>query len=80
MHVTKAEKEYELVETKETKEATMLELERLPNYNAELHQSSDFAMKNFDVRQTECDEEIEALNQAKSYSFRSQVRRVLGGC
>merc|ERR1712036_169884 len=63
---TKAKAEAELVETKEAKEATMLELEQLSNYNAELHQSCDFVMKNFDVRQTARDEEIEALKQAKA--------------
>jgi len=63
---TKAKAESELVETKEAKEATMLELEQLSNYNAELHQSCDFVMKNFDVRQTARDEEIEALKQAKA--------------
>merc|ERR1719316_491711 len=62
----KAQSESELVETKEAKEASMLELEQLSNYNAELHQSCDFVMKNFDVRQTARDEEIEALKQAKA--------------
>jgi len=62
----KAKTESELVETKEAKEAVMLELEQLSNYNAELHQSCDFIMKNFDVRQTARDEEIEALKQAKA--------------
>merc|ERR1719258_806226 len=63
---SKAKAESELVEAKESKEATMLELEQLSNYNAELHQSCDFVMKNFDVRQTARDEEIEALKQAKA--------------
>jgi hypothetical protein len=63
---TKAKAEADLVETKESKEATMLELEQLSNYNAELHQSCDFVLKNFDVRQTARDEEVEALKQAKA--------------
>merc|ERR1719273_472010 len=62
----KAKAEDELVETKKAKEAVMLELEQLSNYNAELHQSCDFVMKNFDVRQTARDEEIEAFKQAKA--------------
>merc|ERR1712203_16616 len=62
----KAKAESDLVETKEAKEAVMLELEQLSNYNAELHQSCDFVMKNFDLRQTARDEEIEALKQAKA--------------
>merc|ERR1719343_1830434 len=63
---TKAKAEADLVEAKENKEAVMLELEQLSNYNAELHQSCDFVMKNFDVRQTARDEEVEALKQAKA--------------
>merc|ERR1719362_846340 len=62
----KAKAESELVETKEAKDAVMLELEQLSNYDAELHQSCDFIMKNFDIRQTARDEEIEALKQAKA--------------
>merc|ERR1711934_607035 len=62
----KSKAETDLVETKEAKEAVMLELEQLSNYNAELHQSCDFVLKNFDVRQTARDEEIEALKQAKA--------------
>jgi len=62
----KAKAEVELVETKEAKEAVMLELEQLSNYNAELHQSCDFVVKNFDLRQTARDEEVEALRQAKA--------------
>merc|ERR1712151_1426768 len=42
----KAKAESELVETKESKEAVMLELEQLSNYNAQLHQSCDFVLKN----------------------------------
>merc|ERR1712226_1839511 len=61
-----AKAEAELVETNEAKEATMLELEQLSNYNAQLHQSCDFVQKNFDVRQTARDEEVEALRQAKA--------------
>jgi len=62
----KAKKETDLVEAKEAKEAVMLELEQLSNYDAELHQSCDFIIKNFDVRQTARDEEVEALRQAKA--------------
>jgi len=63
---TKAKAEADLVETKEKKESVMVELEQLSNYNAELHQSCDFITKNFDLRQTARDEEVEALRQAKA--------------
>merc|ERR1712224_1024844 len=62
----KAKAEADLVETKEEKESVMVELEQLSNYNAELHSSCDFIMKNFDLRQTARDEEVEALRQAKA--------------
>merc|ERR1719221_1681583 len=63
---TKAKAEADLVEAKENKEAVMLELEQLANYKAELHSSCDFVMKNFEIRQTARDEEVEALKQAKA--------------
>jgi chromosome segregation ATPase len=62
----KAKAEQDLVQAQEEKEAVMLELEQLSNYNAQLHQSCDFVMKNFEIRQTARDEEIEALRQAKA--------------
>jgi len=63
---SKAKAEGDRVEAKENKEAVMLELEQLSNYKAELHSSCDFVMKNFEIRQTGRDEEIEALKQAKA--------------
>jgi DNA repair exonuclease SbcCD ATPase subunit len=62
----KAKKEEELVETKQAKEANDVELEQLSTYNSELHTSCDFVLKNFDIRQTARDEEVEALKQAKA--------------
>merc|ERR1712176_544047 len=62
----KAKAETDLVETKEAKEGVVLELEQLSNYNAELQQSCNFVLKNFELRQTARDEEVEALRQAKA--------------
>merc|ERR1719183_537662 len=62
----KAKAETDLTESNESKENVLLELEQLSNYNAELHQSCDFVMKNFEIRQTARDEEIDALKQAKA--------------
>jgi len=62
----KAKAEKDLTQANEDKEAALLELEQLSNYNAELHQSCDFVTKNFEIRQTARDEEIEALKQAKA--------------
>jgi len=75
----KATAEGELVETKEAKEAVMLELEQLSNYNAELHQACDFVLKNFDVRQTARDEEVEALKQAKAILSGAKFEEFLQG-
>jgi hypothetical protein len=62
----RAKAEENLNQAVQDKEAALLELEQLSNYNAELHSSCDFIMKNFEIRQTARDEEIEALKQAKS--------------
>merc|ERR1740129_2207167 len=75
----KAKAESELVETKEAKEAVMLELDQLSNYNAELHQSCDFVMKNFEVRQTARDEEVKALRQAKAILSGAKFEEFLQG-
>jgi len=66
--VSKAEEkgktEAALVETKQEMDSTMGELEDLYNENADLHKSCDFILKNFEIRQTARDEEIEALKQS----------------
>merc|ERR1711935_540503 len=62
----KAKSETDLNQANQDKESVLLELEQLSNYNAELHQSCDFVMKNFEIRQTARDEEVEALKQAKA--------------
>merc|ERR1719281_1229262 len=62
----KAKAEAEKVQAEKEMEATMLELEQLANYKAELHQTCDFTLKNFEARQTARDEEVEALKQAKA--------------
>merc|ERR1719335_140281 len=60
----KGKTEQALVETKQEMDSTMGELEDLYNENADLHKSCDFILKNFDIRQTARDEEIEALKQS----------------
>merc|ERR1719174_2471501 len=60
----KAKAEGEKVEAETEKEAVMGELESLANENADLHKSCDFTLKNFELRQTARDDEIEALKQA----------------
>jgi len=75
----KGKKEGVLVQTRESKESVMIELEQLSNYNGELHQSCDFVMKNFEVRQTARDEEVEALKQAKAILSGAKFSEFLQG-
>jgi chromosome segregation ATPase len=62
----RAKTEAELVETKKSLEEVMNTLQELSDYNSELHKACDYVLKNFDVRQTARDEEVEALKQAKA--------------
>ncbi len=65
-HEERAKAEVALVEQKKTLESVNAELEMLGNYKAELHQSCDFIIRNFGLRQSSRDEEIEALKKAKA--------------
>ena len=47
-------------------DSTEAELEALGNYKEDLHQSCDFVMKNFEVRQQAMKQEIEAISEAKA--------------
>jgi len=60
----KAKAEGDKVEAETEHESVMGELEQLMNENADLHKSCDFTLKNFELRQTARDDEIEALKQA----------------
>jgi len=60
----KAKAEQEKVEAETEHEGVMGEIEQLMNENADLHKSCDFTLKNFELRQTARDDEIEALKQA----------------
>ncbi|CAK0887783.1 unnamed protein product, partial [Prorocentrum cordatum] len=53
----KAKTEEELVKQKEILDSILADLEKLSDYNAQLHKSCDFVLKNFDLRQTARDEE-----------------------
>jgi len=75
----KAKSETDLTQANADKESVLLELEQLSNYNAELHQSCDFVMKNFEIRQTGRDEEVEALKQAKAILSGADFQAFLQG-
>jgi chromosome segregation ATPase len=63
----KASLETALVESNESAQGTQEELSALADVNKDLHESCDFIMKNFDLRQQARIEETGALNQAKSF-------------
>jgi len=62
----KAKAEDDKVEAEESRDKILLDLEQLSNEAADLHKACDFVLKNFDIRQTARDEEVEALKQAKA--------------
>jgi len=62
----KAETEATLVQAKSDLDSAMIDAEKLANYKAELHESCDFVLKNFDVRQAARMDEIEGLGKAKA--------------
>jgi len=59
-----AKMEADKIQAEKELEAVLGELEALDNENADLHKDCDFTIKNFDIRQTARDDEIEALKQA----------------
>merc|ERR1712196_630982 len=63
---TRASAEEEKVSAESSHGNTSAEVQRLGEYNAELHGSCDFVLKNFDVRQTARTQEIDAINAAKA--------------
>merc|ERR1719231_1878443 len=60
----KSKAEGEKVETQAERESVMGELEQLASAAADLHKACDYTLKNFDLRQSTRDDEIEALKQA----------------
>merc|ERR1719321_2449453 len=62
----KAKAEDDKVMAEESRDKILLDLEQLSNEAADLHKACDFVIKNFDIRQTARDQEVEALKQAKS--------------
>merc|ERR1719160_1893397 len=62
----KAKLEAERTEAEEQKAEVLAELDDLSQENADLHKACDYVLKNFDIRQTARDEEVEALKQAKA--------------
>lgn len=62
----KAKLEKTLVQTRESREGQENELETLATKLADLHESCDFLMKNFDARQTAREEEMDSVTKAKA--------------
>jgi len=62
----KGKAEQEKVTAEDLKSSAVSELEGLSKAKGDLHAACDFVLKNFEIRQTARDEEIEALKTAKS--------------
>merc|ERR1719453_1679296 len=62
----KAKAEDDKTKAEESRDMILLDLEQLANEAADLHKACDYVLKNFDIRQTARDEEVEALKQAKA--------------
>jgi len=62
----KAKAEEDKTQAETDKENVMLELDQLSNEAMDLHKTCDFVMKNFEIRQSARDEEIEGLKKAKA--------------
>jgi len=63
---SKGKAEDYLAQSRTEHASVLTTLDELSAYNSELHASCDFILKNFDIRQTARDEEVEALKQAKA--------------
>jgi len=62
----RAQKEVDLAEATKDSAASNHQLEHLSNVDSNLHDSCDFVLNNFGLRQTARDEEIEALRDARA--------------
>jgi len=62
----KGKAEAEKAESEQELAAVMKDLEDLANEDEDLHAECDYTLKNFEIRQTARDQEIEALKQAKA--------------
>merc|ERR1719201_260700 len=62
----KAETEATMVQAKADLDSATIDAEKLATYKAELHESCDFVLKNFDTRQAARMDEIEGLGKAKA--------------
>merc|ERR1719235_792430 len=61
----KAKTEQDLTAAKEDLQGKATEIEQLGADATALHESCDFVLKNFDIRQSARDEEVEALREAR---------------
>lgn len=61
----KAQAEKDRLNTESDHSDTVKEIEGLQKYNGDLHQECDYLLKNFNLRQSSRQDEVEALQQAK---------------
>jgi len=75
----KSGKEGNLVSAQKDRASILSELEMFSIQKADLHNSCDFVVKNFEVRQAARDQEVEALNQAKAILSGAKFEAFLQG-
>merc|ERR1740117_987390 len=75
----KATAEADKTAAEESKDAAMNEQQQNKNEEADLHKSCDFVVKNFEIRQSARDQEVEALRQAKAILSGSKFTEFLLG-
>jgi len=73
----RAKNEQEKSDEENNHAGLLTEIEQLTNNNIDIHSSCDFVLKNFDIRQSARDEEVEALRQAKSILSGSDFKSFL---
>merc|ERR1719386_245244 len=75
----KAECESDKVETIQSKDSAVSNLEELANENAAIHADCDYTLKNFDLRQSARGQEVEALKQALVFLSGGSFKALLQG-
>merc|ERR550537_811982 len=75
----KGKAEVEKTKTEEELESVKADLDGLSTESADLHSQCDYLLKNFEIRQTGRDQEIEALKQVKQILSGAKFAQFLQG-
>merc|ERR1719191_1733585 len=75
----KAQMKSDKTETSVARDYSLATLSTLENESTSLHVDCDYTLKNFDLRQTQRGEEVEALKQALSFLSGASFKALLQG-